>query len=154
MSEANLHLAFVPLTVILPLREAVIIAGTNRATPYFPGDDAVDTRHVGVFDGDLCIGCATLLRSTWEAHPAWQLRGMAVASDRQRQGVGRALLAFLDRELPCIAPTVGVWCNAREKAVPFYRKAGFQVVSERFHIEHVGPHFRLFKPWMNKIILP
>ncbi len=154
MSTSTFHVAFAPLDVVIPLREAIIIAGTNRDTPYFPGDEAPGTRHVGAFNGDVCIGCATLLRSTWEDRPAWQLRGMAVATIRQGQGVGRALLAFFDRELRPVAPTIGIWCNAREKAVLFYRKAGFQVESERFHIENVGPHFRLFKPWRQETLSP
>ncbi len=145
MPTPSFDIAFVPLAMILPLRQAVIIAGTDRDSPYFPGDDAPETRHVGVFATTTCVGCATLLRSTWEEAPAWQLRGMAVATDLQRQGIGRLLLAFLEDELPRIAPGIGIWCNAREKAVSFYSNAGFQLVSERFHIEHVGPHYRLFK---------
>ncbi len=140
-------ISYVLLDTILPLREAVIIAATNRNTPYFPGDDASDTLHVGVLADDVCIGCATLMYSEWESEPAWQLRGMAVSPDHQKQGIGSALLRFLDDTLPEKAPAVGIWCNAREKAVPFYVKAGFTVVSDRFLIEHVGPHFRLFKPF-------
>lgn len=54
---------FATLEEILPLRQAVIIAGTGRATPYFDGDTAATTRHVGVFDGSRCVGCATWLMS-------------------------------------------------------------------------------------------
>ena len=136
---------YVPLDVILPLRKSVIIAGTNRDTPYFPGDEAPETLHVGAFDENACIGCATLMYSTWESEPAWQLRGMAVAADRQKTGIGCAILKFLDTTLPEKASAVGIWCNAREKAVPFYTKNGYAVVSDRFVIENVGPHYKLYK---------
>jgi len=149
-SRKSVSIRYVPLAVILPLREAVIIKGTNRDTPYFPGDDAADTLHTGVFEEDNCIGCATLIYSEWESKPAWQLRGMAVAPERQKQGIGLALLNFLEKTLPEKAPAVGIWCNAREKAIPFYVKAGFSVVSDRFVIENVGPHFRLFKPFCER----
>ena len=145
MNLPDVQITFAPLDAILPLRQRVIIAGTNRDSPYFPGDDAADTRHAGVFSEQNCIACATALVSHWEDAPAWQLRGMAVAPENQRQGLGHRLLAFLECELPRILPASGIWCNARETAVPFYLKAGFQVMSDRFHIEGVGPHFRLFK---------
>ncbi|HDP35489.1 MAG TPA: N-acetyltransferase [Candidatus Hydrogenedentes bacterium] len=147
--ERDITIQFVPLEIILPLRKAVIIAGTNRDTPYFTGDDAPDTLHVGVFASDECVGCATLLYSRWESAPAWQLRGMAVAAERQRAGIGTALLQFLEAALPNRKPAIGVWCNAREKAVPFYTSAGFSIVSDRFVIENVGPHFKLFKAFAN-----
>jgi len=140
-------ISYVSLDTILPLREAVIITGTNRNTPYFSGDDAGDTLHVGVIEDDVCVGCATLMYSEWESEPAWQLRGMAVSPECQKHGIGSALLGFLHGTLREKTPAVGIWCNARETAVPFYVKAGFTIVSDRFLIEHVGPHFRLFKPF-------
>lgn len=138
-------ISYVSLDTILPLREAVIIAGTNRDTPYFPGDNAVDTLHVGILEDDVCIGCATLMYSEWESKPAWQLRGMAVAHDKQKKGIGREILRFLDATLPEQAPAQGIWCNARETAVPFYVKNGFTIESDRFIIDNVGPHYKLFK---------
>ena len=147
MDHSTPTIAFAPLNTILPLRKAVIIAGTDRDTPYFPGDDAPDTLHAAVFDNERVIGCATLLLNEWDSAPAWQLRGMAVVPERQRTGVGRALLRFLEHVLPTKAPSVGIWCNAREKAVPFYTGAGFRIMSERFMIAHVGFHYRLYKPF-------
>ncbi len=150
MVPSTLTIAFAPLDTILPLREKVIIAGTNRDSPYFPGDDGPDTLHAAVFDGECVVGCATLLLSEWASAPAWQLRGMAVTPERQRSGVGRALLRYLEHTLPEKAPSVGIWCNARETAVPFYTGAGFKIMSERFMIEEVGPHYKLYKPFSDQ----
>ena len=50
MPDNCIQLKFVLLETILPLRQAVIIAGTNRDTPYFPGDELSDTLHVGALE--------------------------------------------------------------------------------------------------------
>ncbi len=147
MCANEIVIKYASLDEILPVRKAVIIAGTNRDTPFFPGDDAPSTLHAGVFDDTQCIGCATLLYSEWQGAPAWQLRGMGVIADRQHRGIGRALLHFLERTLPEKALSDGIWCNARETATPFYTREGFQVMSERFLIENVGPHYKLYKPF-------
>lgn len=127
---------------ILPLRQAVIIAGTGRDSPYFPGDHDETTRHVGAFENGICIGCATFLKSEWEGQPAWKLRGMAVDPARQRQGIGRALLAFAESTEIGISV---VWCNARETAVGFYTKTGWSVASDRFDVPGIGWHYRMVR---------
>ena len=77
---------------------------------------------------------------------------MAVEPAFQSKGLGRALVEVLEREAvedpPAGAnggPVRLLWCNARTPAVPFYRKLGWQVVSEEFLIPTAGPHFRMMK---------
>ena len=135
---------FAAIDEIIALRQEVLIAGTGRDSPYFPGDEDEDTRHAAVFASGQCIACATLLLSEWEGERAWQMRGMAVVPQRQRQGLGRVLIEFIRAELSRQPQTVGLWCNARENAAAFYEKVGFTRVSERFLVEGVGPHFRMF----------
>jgi len=131
------------LEEILPLRQAVIIAGTGRDSPHFPQDDAPSTRHIGVFEGNTCIGCATFMRSEWEGEPAWQLRGMATAPEWQRMGIGRSVLAFAESTLCGESGVRVMWCNARESAVAFYERTGWTVLSERFLVTGVGWHHRM-----------
>ena len=138
-----MDIRFAAIDEILDLRDAVIIAGTGRDSPEFPGDVDPATRHVGVFIEGACVGCATFLRKDDEGRPAWQLRGMATAPTHRGQGLGRALLAFAERELAAEADRF--WCNARETAAPFYEKMGWVRVSERFIIDGVGPHYRMAK---------
>lgn len=69
----------------------------------------------------------------------WRIRGMAAHPSCQGQGAGgvalAALLAWLrERGVPAF------WCNARERAIPFYERHGFRCVSELFEIEGIGPH--------------
>ena len=139
----NIEIRFATLEEIIPLRNAVIIAGTGRDSPYFPGDEDPLTRHVGAFEEGRCVGCATFMRSEWEGGPAWKMRGMATDPARQRQGIGRALLEFAESALRRETDLGVIWCNARETAVPFYEKAGWRVVSERFLAPGIGWHYRM-----------
>ena len=137
---------FASLEAILALRETVIIAGTDRDSPYFPGDEAATTRHIGVFLQGRCIGCATLLQTDYDGEPAWQLRGMATEPAFQGQGIGRAILEFAEHQLLREEPSITLlWCNAREQAATFYERHGWRTVSERFDIPGVGPHYRMVK---------
>lgn len=107
----------------------------------YPGDDHVDTIHLGSFDGDRLVGIASLYREAREGGPAGgrRLRGMATDTDVRGTGIGRALLAACVEHVA----TVGgdeLWCNARTVAVDFYRAGGFEVVGEEFDIPGIGPH--------------
>ena len=64
---------------------------------------------------------------------------MATEPDVRGSGFGTALLAAC---LEHVAASGGreLWCNARLGAVGFYRRAGFEVVSEEFDIAGIGPH--------------
>lgn len=129
---------------ILPLRQQVIIAGTARASPEFPGDGNPDTYHFGAYLQDLNIGCLSWMASLWENAPAYQLRGMATHPDYQGRGVGKELLKYSESFLKNKG-ILQVWCTARLGAVPFYLKQGWKVVSDEFLVEGVGLHRKMVK---------
>ena len=129
---------------IIDLRHEVLRQGLPREEAIFEGDRKPDALHVGAFDGDRIVGCVTLHASRWEEQPAWQLRGMAVASGYQKSGVGRALLKSVD-EFVAKQPTRMLWCNARTPAAPFYEKHGWKIVSKVFEIPTAGPHVKMMK---------
>jgi predicted GNAT family N-acyltransferase len=133
------------LDEILPLRQAVIIQGTDRESPYFALDFDQSTRHFGVFQNGRCLGCATFVRSEYNDGPAWQLRGMATVPELQHRGIGRMLLKFAEDHLAQQSTIKTLWCNARLPAVPFYRKMGWKTVSDPFTLEGVGPHRKMVK---------
>ena len=127
---------------VIDLRHAVLRAGLPRQTAIFPGDDGPGARHYGAYENNHLIGCVTLHPSKWQDAPAWQLRGMAVAPDLRTQGVGRAMLEFLENDIaPSGVPQL--WCNARVPAAQFYQKHGWSIVSEPFEIPTAGPHVRM-----------
>ena len=129
---------------VIDLRHAVLREGLPRDTAVFPGDDAEDSRHYGAFDNGRLIGCVTLHPNKWQEAPAWQLRGMAVVPELRSNGIGKAMIEFLEQDLPD-APVRQLWCNARVPAAKFYEKLGWQIVSEVFDIPTAGPHMRMIK---------
>jgi GNAT superfamily N-acetyltransferase len=134
------------LTEIFRLRWDVLRPGRPVEAARFPGDEAGETIHVGAFDdAGRNVGCATVTRVDWERRPAWQLRGMGVAADWQRRGVGQRVLAEIERLVREASDVRQLWCNAREEAVAFYERQGWGVASGRFHIEDVGPHYKMTK---------
>jgi predicted GNAT family N-acyltransferase len=64
---------------------------------------------------------------------------MATGPDVRGAGHGAAVLAA---SVGHVAAAGGseLWCNARMPAVGFYRRAGFEVVSDEFEVEGIGPH--------------
>jgi GNAT superfamily N-acetyltransferase len=129
---------------ILDLRHRILRAGLPRDTARFAGDEDAETRHLAAVDGGgRIIGCLSLLLRPWQDQPAWQLRGMAVDADEQRRGVGRSLLTAAEREVLGDGRLRLIWCNARESAIGFYQKGGWQIASEPFIIAVAGVHRRM-----------
>ena len=143
--ERSMEVRIATLDEILPLRQDVLIEGTDRESPYFAGDFDTSTRHLGVFLEGRCIGCATLVRSEYDDAPAWQLRGMATVPELQHRGIGRMLLKYAEDEIIRTSAIPLAWCNARVQAVPFYRKMGWNAVSDSYVIEGVGPHRKMMR---------
>jgi len=101
-----------------------------------------DTVHLGALDdAGRVVGIASLYREDRVGGPmgGWRLRGMA--TDPAVRGAGHGadvLTASIDH----VAGQGGseLWCNARIAAVGFYRRADFEVVSDEFEVEGMGPH--------------
>jgi GNAT superfamily N-acetyltransferase len=129
---------------IVDLRYAVLRAGLPREAANFPGDRDSTTVHLAGKDGQKVVACATVLVNEWEGRAACQVRGMAVDPEYQGRGVGGKLLAEIER----VAMEKGVdviWANARTPAAEFYRRNGWEIVSEVFEIPTAGPHFKMVR---------
>jgi predicted dehydrogenase/predicted GNAT family N-acyltransferase len=134
---------------VRPLRLDVLRRGMTNRTVDFDGDDDASTVHLAAFDdsGGI-IGVSTWMRRRCVDRPdlaAVQLRGMATARHLQGSGVGAALVkAGLDRAREGGADVV--WANARDAALAFYARHGFEVVGDGF-IESVTnlPHHRVLR---------
>jgi len=128
------------LNEIIELRHDVLIVGTTRTSAAFTGDDEPTTLHVGAFDGERCVACASLMAAAFEGRPAHQLRGMAVDQAYRGTGLGGRLLQFCEQQVEGL-----LWCNAREHAVGFYERHGWATVGEPFEIEGVCMHLRMVR---------
>ena len=140
----NLIIRTATLEEILPLREAVLIRGTGRPSQ-FPGDTDTTTVHFGADLGGTIVCCATFLVSELEGRPAYQLRGMATETSVRGRGIGARLLAFAEEYLMTRSRTRILWCNARLQAVPFYKRQGWDMMSDEFDVPNVGPHVKMRK---------
>ena len=82
----------------IPLRKKILRPEeTNNAGVIYAGDDFSTTYHCGIFiDKKLC-GVSTFLNeplADFSAQNPYRLRGMAVDSNLQGQGLGSKLLTF------------------------------------------------------------
>ena len=133
------------LDEIIALRHAVLRPGRPLDTAMFEGDDEPGTIHVGAFDGDRLVCCATVMRRPYDGEDALQLRGMATVADRTRQGAGTAVVRYLETQVAAAHGVRLLWCNARTSASGFYARAGWAIVSPEFDIPDVGPHVRMIR---------
>ncbi|HET7310048.1 MAG TPA: GNAT family N-acetyltransferase [Mycobacteriales bacterium] len=137
--RANVH-------EIFPLRHAVLRPGRPVTYSVYSEDDGAV--HVGAWDDDMLVGCATVFPQPWPGNDAlaatpdaWRLRGMAVDPSMQGTGVGRLVLA----EGVAAAREAGasvLWANARTAALGFYQRLGWRIIGEEFIATDSGlPHF-------------
>ena len=134
----------VPVETIRPLRREVLRAGMANQSVEFDGDDDLDTFHLAAFDTTgRVLATSTWLRRDLSSAPgrnAFQLRGMATATDHQSRGLGARLIDEGLTRLETRQVDV-VWANARDAALDFYRRMNFQVYGDGFVESVTGlPH--------------
>ncbi|MBO0838869.1 MAG: GNAT family N-acetyltransferase [Actinobacteria bacterium] len=116
-----------------PLRRAVSADGrTDLPTMRHELDGSPGAWHLGAVDTAGRVVAISSLYRVPSPHrpasrPAVQLQFMAVDPAMQRRGIGSAIMAEILRRLEA-TDAVLLWANARDLAVPFYRRFGFEVV--------------------------
>ena len=146
-NASNITICRVSIDVIVDLRHRILRAGLPKDAAQFPGDDAPNTWHVGVFNSQnenappIC--CASFMLNSYKDEPAWQLRGMATDTQHQRKSLGGKLLAAAEAAIVKDSNVRLFWCNARVPAIPFYERHGWKVDSEEFDIPTAGPHRKM-----------
>jgi GNAT superfamily N-acetyltransferase len=152
MITAKIEIRRVGVEKILDLRHRILRAGLPPESACFEGDDADTTLHLGAFAvessggaGQGAVGCLSFMLNSFDAEPAWQLRGMAVDEPQQRSGLGRELLTRAEATVASESQIGLLWCNARLPAAGFYQKLGWTIVSEVFEIPTAGPHVKMSK---------
>lgn len=136
-----------------PVRHPVLRAGRPVTDCYFEGDDLTTTFHLGAYVDQQLKGVATFLMyqddsieelKTYNFKQCYQLRGMAVLHEMQGQQLGKKLINHAEETLKN-KNVLALWFNARESAVSFYEKMGYQIVSKPFEINTVGTHYKMYK---------
>ncbi|OSY87678.1 hypothetical protein WH52_09595 [Tenacibaculum holothuriorum] len=111
----------------------------------FNGDLDNNTFHLGAFLSNELVGIASFMKSGNEkfTENQYQLRGMATMNKARGKGVGKELMEFAIIILRNRSANI-LWCNAREVAVNFYKKQGFQILGNSFSIDKVGTHYIMY----------
>lgn len=112
----------------------------------FSGDFDKDTFHLGVFENDSLKGISSFLKNSNILFDTtqYQLRGMATLPEVRGKGYGKQLLLQAFDILKEKKINI-LWCNAREVALDFYLKLGFEQKGNPFDIPEVGEHYCLYK---------
>ncbi len=111
-------------------------------------DDQVGAHHVGAFDSNgKLVGVCSLFQQRSERFPhaisnnaaVYRLRVMGTVEEVRGHGAAAAIIDYVC--LWCSRQSIAyVWCDAREVAFGFYERMGFEFVSDKFEIEHIGLH--------------
>jgi predicted GNAT family N-acyltransferase len=90
--------------------------------------------HLGAFDGEHLVATLTLTPHGNRV----KMRQVAVSSEHQGEGIGSQLVTFSESHARALGFEEMI-LHARETAVPFYLRLGYEVVGEPF-IEVTIPH--------------
>lgn len=124
------------------LRQRVSADGLILRCWHHDFDDIPGARYVGAQTAEgSVIGAASLYPAPFPANariiPAVRLMFMAVEPGLQRCGVGSSLIEWILQDLRLRGVRV-LWATARDSAVPFYRRFGFELGETA----HSPPGFR------------
>ena len=137
----------ISFTATFPVRHAVLREGKPIETCFFQGDDLATTVHFGLFLETKLAGVISLYRNTnhsFKDKNQYQIRGMAIVKPFQKHGFGKQLIMHAEKKAKEKKGSL-IWFNARESAVPFYQKLGYQITGNPFIIDDIGIHFVMKK---------
>lgn len=129
------------------VRISVLRRGKNLETCPFDGDNLSTTAHFGMYFDTALVGIVSVFKIN---HPAFailnqfQIRGMAVLDNHQHQGFGKRLIQQAENHATLLNANL-IWMNARENAMPFYLKLGYEISGTSFIIDGIGIHFLMIK---------
>jgi len=134
---------------IMDLRVKVLRKGTPYTHANYPEDTYHDVVHFGIMDDGIVLATSTWFMKECPERigiSAMQLKGMAVSSSLQSSGFGsklitRGLQHAQDNGAQCI------WARARDFAIGFYERCGFEVIGDGFMDEPTAmPHHIVLRP--------
>ena len=129
------------------VRHPVLRKGKPIESCHFDGDELATTQHFGLFENNQLEGVISLFEnshSLFKDKRQAQIRGMAVLENNQGKGFGRLLVEHAESALKLQNIDL-IWFNARENAVGFYQKLGYEIIGNAFDIKDVGIHYVMWK---------
>lgn len=118
-----------------------------RAPWHQPEDSEVDAIekqcfHIMAVDDEKQV--IAVARLQFNSDDEAQIRYMAVSPSHQRQGIGRALIDATEQRAKK-SSYKNIVLHAREPAVEFYKKLGYQVIEKSYLLFDEIQHFRMSK---------
>ena len=147
MASSKIHIKTISAETTQIVRHPVLRPGLAVESCILPGDELKSTIHLGAYDQNTLLGVCTILDNPNNGPftlPNGQIRGMAVRSLSQNNGVGRLLVEGAER----LARSRGfevIWMNARKGASGFYLKMGYRIEGSEFEVPIFGPHYVMKK---------
>ena len=135
----------------ISVRHPVLRAGKPIDSCRFDGDDLDTTKHFGIFEEENLVGVISIFKNNhayFENNDCYQIRGMAVLENFQKQGLGEKLLMHSEEYIRNQKSSL-IWFNARQTAVGFYEKLGYKKNADAFEIQDVGTHYVMYKKLRN-----
>jgi len=129
------------------VRHPVLRSGKPIESCQFDGDNLLSTKHFGLFVDKKIVGIVSVFKNIntiFIAANQYQIRGMAVLQEHQRKGYGELLMAHSEKHIATQKGTL-IWFNARESAVAFYEKLGYNKIGNPFAIADIGLHYIMKK---------
>ena len=128
------------LADIMELRVRVLRKGTPVSHCNYPEDKLPDVVHLAIFGSDGAIGTSTWFSKECPERPG--VRAVQLKGDEHLHGAGLgALLVNSGLGLARSRDAEIVWARARDSALGFYERLGFEAVGDGFIDEPTGmPH--------------
>ena len=137
----------IPSELTYIVRQPVLRAGKPIESCRFDGDDLSTTVHIGLYKNNEIIGTVSIFEAknkNFDFEKQYQVRGMAVLENEQHNGYGNYLMTEVEK-LAQHNKIELVWFNAREKAINFYKKLGYETFGTAFDIPEIGTHYVMWK---------
>ncbi|KOS08323.1 acetyltransferase [Flavobacterium akiainvivens] len=136
-------------TETFAVRHPVLRPGKPIETCIFDGDALPTTVHFGIFhESGPIAGVVSVFEAPhtfFTEQKQFQLRGMAVLAEYQKTGLGEQLVLAAE-EYARNNNGQRIWFNAREIAIGFYRKMGYETTGVAFSVGDIGIHYVMHKP--------
>jgi predicted GNAT family N-acyltransferase len=135
---------FIPFELTLGLRSKILRNGLPAEQCVFPTDQVEGAFHLAFYADEEIACIASFFPNNYKDNKVvgYQLRGMASDNIFAGKGYGSELVKFAIEYIKNTNAQY-IWCNARSSAIDFYKKLGFNLVSDEFEIAGVGPHYEM-----------
>lgn len=133
---------------ILPLRHQVLTPEQYPSSAIFGKDFLTSSLH---FVGrtprapKALVCCASYFLVEWEGFIAYQVSGLAVAKEFQKQGAGRKILRFAEDLIKTKEGITKFWCEAPVGAIGFFESQGWTCSGPEFRSPEGGLHRKMTK---------